>query len=271
MRPVGLKVFEDIRFSLLAGCTRAIDSYRKLTGELGERFTILRLRPGENAVSNSQAMLGQEAATSKALATALKKFVAEREALIKTSPGRHVTDEQDRNLAGALAWVRCPVPRDRQHHVTYRPDHEIETRLVKQFGELRNIGALVMDLPRDDIRVSGLVQRVARDTVPMERLELLGLVGDKMITTGKLVEVLQMPKPTVREWLEDLWVLRILVKGRVNGDDLWHVSESFVEKSKDLLEANAIDSEATVKAPASVAEISQSARQDVALPRRRKP
>src|SRR5439155_881737 len=202
---------------------------------------------------------------------ALKKFVAEREALIKTSPGRHVTDEQDRNLAGALAWVRCPVPRDRQHHVTYRPDHEIETRLVKQFGELRNIGALVMDLPRDDIRVSGLVQRVARDTVPMERLELLGLVGDKMITTGKLVEVLQMPKPTVREWLEDLWVLRILVKGRVNGDDLWHVSESFVEKSKDLLEANAIDSEATVKAPASVAEISQSARQDVALPRRRKP
>ena len=105
----------------------------------------------------------------------------------------------------------------------------------------------------------------------MERLELLGLVGDKMITTGKLVEVLQMPKPTVREWLEDLWVLRILVKGRVNGDDLWHVSESFVEKSKDLLEANAIDSEATVKAPASVAEISQSARQDVALPRRRKP
>ena len=266
---IGEKKFSPVRFSFIAGCTSALDAYKSVSDALGQRNLILRLRSNDEAVQNAQDTLGHEDESTRALAKAFRVFLRERTASCRRDVViRPMTRIVDRRWAQALAWARCPVSRDRQHHIQFRPDPEVATRLVKQFGELRRLGAIILDVPPDDDQVTALVRRLARDSIPTERLELLEILSSTIISTGKLVERLRLPKSSVAEWLVDLWVLRIANRSQVNKEDIWAISESFHEKAADLL---TMAEDANTTAPLPAKEIPAEVTRPKPTARRRRP
>lgn len=120
--------------------------------------------------------------------------------------------------------------RRHDHHLAYVPEPEVPTRLVKQLGELAMLAAYVLRLPVDDNAIVSVVKRVCLDTVPSERLEILDAIGQGSPTTEALVDQLRIPRSTLREWLEDLWLLGILERGEHRSpcaEEVWSMSSGF--------------------------------------------
>lgn len=217
---VGAKGYES-SFGLIAGVTPAIDMYHSVQNLLGKRFLKLRIRTDEGGViQRAQENAGKEKEMRKEIAGATSRFLSELRDEISTEGLPEIEDdgkERLQKLARAVALFRSGVQRDRNHTITFKPQPEIGTRLVKQLKKLTITLAVVRRKDAAGEEEYDTILRVGRDTVNSKRKGVLEALGKhRNAKTTTICDEVNLPAKTTREALEDLWALRIAVRSGEN-------------------------------------------------------
>lgn len=210
---VGKKSY-SAKFDLIAGVTPAIDMYRVIHGVLGERFLKCRIHTNEEkAIDKATETMGREDEMRRALANASRGYITDCcERIEDGIPKCGEALQQIKALGNVTAKLRSEVVRDRTHTVQYYPDAEIGTRLTKQLLKLGQAITIVHGNESMDSNDLECLVRVARDSIPRQRLEVVKalLHKDLFLGTAVIGSECNTPTQTVREILEDLWMLKLL-------------------------------------------------------------
>ena len=203
-------------FSLLAGVTHAIHGHKEAS--LGERFVKFQLRelsPRDAQRVNLQALnsIGQERKREDNLQWAIASFL-DKTVDIDRLPGfTQETAEELEAVVSFVAAVRTQDVRDRfTGELLYRPVPEAGTRLIKQFGQLARILALIDDAATVGPNQMRIVERVAQDTVSGFKLDIVDSImrqGGKA-TRQQIAEDTRIPSSTLYRRLESLRDINIL-------------------------------------------------------------
>jgi len=218
------------RFGIIAGVTPAIETLSSANQSLGERFLKYRLRGGWTTTSSQEAIRRalQNLADSVRMRSELSetgKAVLDRDVTPSDAPT--VTPdviEKITQLAQWVAMLRGVVYRERYTQtVQYKPTIEVGTRLAKQLCKLA-FGISIFH--RESVvteRTYLTLAHVAQDTVP-DRVEevirhLYTHFDDGYTSTATLASKSRLPDETVRYLLQDLTLLRVVIKekGRLSG------------------------------------------------------
>lgn len=211
---VGLKGYQS-SFVLIAAVTPAIDRYRIVHQALGERFLKLRLRhKGLSIIERACEIMGREDEMRDELSKAAQTLFNQLRKESWKGPRNLKASLKKRLIALAhlSATFRSTVERDHFHQVVQKPQPELGTRLVKQLGTLLiSLARLRKEKPED---VYDMVVRVAHDTIPPERtivIQALEAVNHSA-PTGAISDETRIPRSTLAEILDDMWMLDIVVK-----------------------------------------------------------
>jgi len=195
-------------FGILACATSVIDNFNVLTQQLGERF--LRVRPQideDAAVDKANEVAGWEETMREELRSAfcdtLEPLLATLnvDAILAVPPDPRIIP-----LAKLVAAMRSEVERDRNRMVKRRPEREVGTRLVKQLTALYRMATHVGVADG-----YALVRRVARDSIPSYRLDIMRAIqGADWWTIDEISTLADIPYNTCRERLEDMSLLGVL-------------------------------------------------------------
>lgn len=219
----------DSRFGLIAGVTDAIDKYRVVHSQLGERFLKCRLhtRP-EAAINRAGEMAGKEdemrRALSEATTSCLSCYAAQAKELVIVDVEAD-TQKRIEALANITAKLRSEVDRDRYHKVMYQPQAEVGTRLNKQLLKLGQALAIYYESPSVGEEEYCALLRIARDSIPNQRMQLvLALTGAEPMNTKEAGAIAKIPTDTAKELLEDLWMLKLVNR---SGDNVfsWQLAD----------------------------------------------
>jgi DNA-binding MarR family transcriptional regulator len=226
------------KVGLLAGCTPTIDRHHAVMAQMGERFVLFRHRPGDRrkqALSTLRHSGKREKAMRGELAAAVQGLFADG---LPREPRELSEDEEEQvaALASFVATCRSAVERDAySREIELVPDEEAPTRLA---GELERLlsGLDVLGLKRE--RAFDVVGRVARDSMPALRaqlLDVLGAAGPPRKTT-EIAEEVGYPTSTTRRTLEDLTAHGIATR-HSQGEgkaDLWALTDTVREELRNL-------------------------------------
>lgn len=229
----------ESRFGILAGVTPAIEQFNS-NSVLGERFLKYRMKGSSNSSRN-------------AIKQALKNIGGEnsiRDNLIKTAYrvlNRDVTSipkltdeavERITLLAQLVARLRGVVSREKYtNQVTSKPCSEVGTRLAKQLAKL----AIGISLYKRESIISdttyNTITKVAIDTAPDRVEEVVKQLfinePNEWKSTAQISELVKFPQDTVRFVLQDLMLLKIIIKKKgVRGD--WRLSGRIIKLMEKL-------------------------------------
>lgn len=200
------------RFGLLAAVTPVIESYWGVSQQLGERFLRLRLKSKGRVSKVGRALTNTDAETSMRaeLAAAARGVLAQsgRSATVPPEIGDRLI-----HLADFVSRARSEVSRDRKGAVQFMPIPEVGTRIGKALKKLAIGIALARGLEAVDADVMRIVQRVAVDSVPSVRAQLLRVLWTlrgAFGPTGGIADAADVSADTARVWLEDLRLLGIV-------------------------------------------------------------
>lgn len=240
------------KFTLIAGCTPYIDHFGGLQALLGERF--LRIR--DHSISGDEE---DEKYRSDIINTA---FIGEgNEDSMRQDIANHVLSlyqEFDPNrlpdlpdnianlikyCANIVAVLRTGVTRDGNHNITSIPEPEYGTRLVKQLKKLSIAIAALLGKSEVDIECVSLIYRVSLDTIEKRRVEILRHIEWEEKATSRIAAKTTLPTNTVKEILEDLWILGICdrVQGEDDNDDINSSNKPYMWKLKSCTVVDQID------------------------------
>lgn len=222
------------RLTLFAACTSAIDNYSSYQGELGPRFIYLRLTPRDledhrGRLKAARNYTRQPHMTQIAAAECIAKAI-----------GRYRDVEIDDDLAdllddAAIVTVhgRTSVPRDGyKHEVDGHPETEEAWRFRAQLRVLaRSCLALGMDAGESGL----LCARVARDSMPKGRRDVLGLLARNRteigLSAGAVARLIGTDRHVTARELEDLAFAGMCERTTVDWGEresfLWTLSDAF--------------------------------------------
>ena len=145
--------------------------------------------------------------------------------------------EQIKALGNIAAKLRSEVTRDRQRNVTHFPQAEIGTRLTKQLLKLGQGLAIFNEQAGIGDQEVGCLIRVARDSVPRQRIELMRALNtlENYEGTTFIGEKSNTPTSTAKESLEELWMLGLLDR-QGTGSFEWRLAD----KTRQLLAVSGI-------------------------------
>ena len=221
----GIKSFKS-RFGILAGVTPAIDRFRAVEQELGERFVKFRVRgvvdrtmPGRKALLQSK----REPEMRQELNLIVERFFTGlpmgREIIIPKA-----IEEKLLGLASVVSVARSAVARDRWNEtILYRPEPELSPRLVKQLLKLGLGLAAVAGKFEVGEEEFALVRRVGFDSLPAREFDILTWLwraGEAGLSSSSLSEASGYPTPTCSLVCENFRLLGI-VNRRGKGKFLW--------------------------------------------------
>jgi DNA-binding MarR family transcriptional regulator len=218
------------KVGLLAGCTPTIDRHHAVMAQMGERFVLYRHQPGdrrEQALSTLRHSGKREKAMRTELAASVRGLLANG---LPREP-RELSEEEAEQIAALASFVatcRSAVERDAySREIELVPGEEAPTRLA---GELERLlaGLDALGLERD--RALNVVGRVARDSMPALRAELLDILSatGPPIKTTAIAEEAGYPSSTTRRSLEDLTAHGVVTRypqgeGKA---DLWSLTDT---------------------------------------------
>lgn len=232
----------ESKFGLICGVTPAVDTLGETHSSLGERFLKYRYRYDDwyqvikRALGNSnhEVQLREELLS---LATRVLDYEYEKEM-------PEISDEVQEGLISLAQWVavmRGSVIRDRYtSDIIFKPSPEIGTRLVKQFGKLA-VGLAMFRgtkfISTDDYHI---IIQVARDTICEKNEEIYRKMWlkdrDKLWTAHEISDLTKLPVSTCTRTLQDLAMLKILEKEKVERQIAFRVTDF----AKDLTERSKV-------------------------------
>jgi len=229
------------KFGIIAAVTSVIDKHLHLLSSLGERFLTYRLPKLSEAETKARTLLAAENRSVKQQEEELKNAA---HAVLDLNPEpASISDELKQELAEMAQFVaiaRTGIRRDRQtKEIEALPDPEVPTRLVKQFVSLAQGIAMTRERKQvtpDEIR---LVAKVAVDSIPPMRTKLLSCLMEvypNSIHVDNLAQKLRLAESTVRAWLEELYVLEIVDKTKMDFSPVipydWKITNKYAELLK---------------------------------------
>lgn len=198
------------KMGFLAAATKAIDLHYSVIGQLGDRFSYLRLAEPEMLKITAKSLEEDGEFRMRAeLKAAMREFVL----LVDVSEVPTLTQETKDALvrmAMQAAWLRTSVDRSPygSKEILQVPAREVPTRLAKQLRQLWRAAVLMGH--KDPLGFAG---RVARDsTSPPERRSAIEFVAGQrsgITTSTEVRKHLGLPWSTGHRLLEDLEALRL--------------------------------------------------------------
>jgi len=187
------------------GGTQAYDSHHAVSGTLGDRFLLFRVETmADEQLSKCRLQTGDNARLMRqALARAAAGVFA---ALPDPLPERtNMTDAEYKSLSNVILKVirlRAGVVRDGyRREIEAVHDPEGPARLSIALQQLFS-GLVLVGVPRTE--AASLVERVAYDSAPQQRLRALNALTDDWQTTRDVAAKISLPTGTARRVLEDL-------------------------------------------------------------------
>lgn len=223
---------------LVAGVTPAIERYQAMDQALGERFLNYRLLPNDvdRQVEKAMENAGRQKEIRSELEQAVLGFLqhewpdsADSVSVSKPYMARIQA------LAVATAQLRTQVPKSRSGAITFVPEAEVGTRLAVQLVKLGRALALVRGQSAFGEGEYDVLQKVARDSIPSVRLQLMSTLVDlsgparTYVDTSTIAERSRIPIISTRQGLEDLRLLELVES--VGASPLrWKPSDSLWER-----------------------------------------
>jgi len=216
------------RFGLIAGVTPVIDKHWKVMQQLGERFLKVRWNEDMDKITKrAREIEGKESAMREELKENSDYFIESLE--FNNAP--QFNDEEFGDLisdiAKFVAYARTPIsiqPGNKDFYFDYIPTPEMPTRLVKQLKKLAKCLALVrgkLNVTKDEIKT---VLRVAKDTVPPDRMAILEVIQSSEnnsllgCSRNRINELVKIPKTSIRRILDQLKTLD-LIEEKIDTND----------------------------------------------------
>jgi hypothetical protein len=200
------------RLVVIGACTTAWDAAHQVIATMGDRFLLVRPRPGEDGRRKAglQAMRNVRSETTmrEELGDVVRKLLDCIPAATGTITLTEAEQIQVLDVADIITRARTAVERDFQGNPVFAHALEMPTRLAKQLVQVAR-GGIAMGMPRED--AMAVVDRVAADTMPPLRLRVLEDVAANPDTpTAEVVKRLQLPRKTVDRVLQELHLLELL-------------------------------------------------------------
>lgn len=205
------------KLAIMAGVTPAIDTYSMVDQTLGERFLRCRMSHKDLSLLAEKALYtsGYEDKIREEVAEGVKSFLMN----LKFDPGAIYDIESCAKKIIALSCFvaigRTSVPRDKYHKtVVTTPEPEAPPRLIKQLLGLASGISILHNKSAIDDEIYYVLKKVALDSIQPSRINLLACIwnsfGQKPFTINDLRKDLHLPKSSLRLYLEDLYILKIL-------------------------------------------------------------
>ena len=214
------KVSYQARFTLLAASTQAIERTNTVEQELGERFIKIRGRgdASRDKVRKAVENIGFDDSMRNEIEKAFRCFLNSLPPLKAAKIPEKLVERLTR-LADFAAKARSTVARDRGGEIQYLPKAEVGTRLGKEFGKLLLYLALVRNKPEPDDKDFETVVRVAEDTLPPNRLAVIGVLRESTngLRGAEIEKLTGLPHSTANRTLQDLCVLGLVKQQDCDG------------------------------------------------------
>jgi len=208
------------RFGLLAGVTPIVDKHWKMMQQLGERFLKVRWNEDiDKVTTRAREIEGEEKKMRQQLSKVAMNFMEgiDFSKIPKFDDEKYGSDLD--KIAKFVAIARTPVViRDYRSdfYFDYIPTPERPTRLVKQFKKFAKALALIRGRFEVNDRDIETIRRIAKDTVPQDRLKILEAIGkyEKNNFNGCprpiIYREVLMPESSIKRVLEQLKMLELI-------------------------------------------------------------
>ena len=199
---------------ILASTVPGIENQRLMEDDLGQRFIDLRWIPGDSEAMAVGA--AQNNARLPEIRAAVETDVLSLLCRAKEMPSDEHPTLSDHDvvlisrIAATTAILRTVVRQDRRGNLSSLPTSEAPTELAQDFSRMAR-GLLLLGV--DDWRP--YIERIGRDCVPSLRATLLLSLGQQGQTVDELATSTRIPARTVRNELEQLEMLEVVLD--VNG------------------------------------------------------
>lgn len=225
---IGTKGYNS-KITVIAGVTPVIDHYSGVQSLLGERFLRIRdqshkdtdenqLGPSmyrDDIIGMAFSEEGKEKETRQDIANHLLSYYDEFKP--EPLPFTQEAEQLIKYCANIVSVLRTGIKRDHNHNITAIPEPEYGTRIVKQFKKLASILANMFGKECVDLDIVSYIYRVALDTVDKKRIEIFKKVERIESATSRIANQTTLPTNTVKEILEDLWILGVVHRGKKDG------------------------------------------------------
>lgn len=205
-------------FGLIAGVTPVIDKHWKLMQQLGERFLKLRWSEDDDkATRRAQQNEGKEREMRYEIREVVGRFTKHVEVFEPDFPKELV--EPLIVVAKFLALCRTPVAIQSNHsdfYFDFVPTPERPTRLVKQLKKLTKCLAVVREkrvVSENEIQSA---IRVALDTCPQDRLDVLKALKKKQhdtldgCTIDAIKQHVKLPRTSISRICQQLYMIELV-------------------------------------------------------------
>jgi predicted transcriptional regulator len=197
------------RLVVIGASTTAYDTANSVIAAMGDRFAVVRIDSTKNRVESGRSALknvSREKAMRQELADAVKGLLAD----INTDLEVLADDTMDvlLNAADLVTLARTAVERDIHGNVIDAHAPEMPTRFAKMLGQIAR-GALALGMRTET--ALGLALRVARDSIPPLRLDVLRDVAKHPdAQTSEIATRVGRPRTTVKRVLDELLTLGLV-------------------------------------------------------------
>lgn len=216
--------YQDLHFSMIMGVTNMI--HGRCQSTLGERFVRFQMRPLEaEAIDRRMAMALSEVTDNPEdrLQDIVRLFLARN---VDPADWPCIPDTMKARLmalAHMTALFRAQIERTNaiMGNLSYRPEPEYGTRLIKQLAKLAVSLAYVDGLKEVDNRIWLQVRRVAIDSMIGFHIDIALAVHSlgKSAVTSNVALLADIPLNTVTEKIGDMLVLGILREKKLDGKE----------------------------------------------------
>jgi ribosomal protein L37AE/L43A len=215
--------YTNLHFGLLMGVTPAVHGDSQAS--MGERFLKYEMHEDptrtrakiEAAIDN----IAKEAEMEAALCDVVRRFLLRQVEELPELPGW----ARDRIVAltQLVTALRAKVDREvgGDRDIKYKPSSEIGTRVGKSLAKLAKMLAIVFETEIDE-RVMRIIERVSFHTMIDFHLDIVRSImlnGSEGATVSQLCRATGMPSFSLMKRIEDLQLLRIVQKEKINTDE----------------------------------------------------
>jgi len=211
----GKDEFYKSKFGIIAAVTTAIDKHQHLISSLGERFVLYRcpeISQREEAERCMKVLEGSTIEKEAKIAKAAKKVLSMQVTPVTLSSHlRKIII----NVAMFVARARTSVQRNTYTKEAEIPSPEVAARLTKQLADLARGVAMARSKTKVTKNEIAVVCKVAYDSLPLKRIKLIKCLlkyYPDWVTATKLANDLSFGDRSVRQWLDDLLLLKIVKK-----------------------------------------------------------
>jgi hypothetical protein len=208
------------KFGIIAGVTPAIEVYTDSFSAMGERFLTWKINlPKDSTIILKKAIENttKETEFSKELNEIAKLFLRQNFIDIPIFNDKFI--DKIINLAQLMSIMRASVIRERySKEITHQPIIELATRIVKQLVKISIGIAQFKNKKITDEEEYKIIKKLALHSMPSRYEDILrySYLHKDNFDIKFLIEKTKLPSITIQRLLENLTLIRVLERNKIN-------------------------------------------------------